>query len=73
MIYGLFFDWGYWKIFFTNLIIYFIFVMVTRSGKENPKRKTLMIASWNESSNPTSFIIEDLNVTKAMEFISKLN
>lgn len=52
--------------------------------KENPKRKTLMIATWNgmfskniliylEPSDPTSFIVEDMNVTKALEYIKFLN
>lgn len=47
MIYGLFFDWGYYKIYCINLFIYFIFVMVTKNSKENPKRKQLLAASWN--------------------------
>lgn len=84
LIHGILFDGSFWKIYFCNLFIYTLFVMLTRSTKENPKRKTLMIATWNgkhlktfyyfiESSNPTSFICEDINVTKALEYIKDIN
>ncbi len=41
------FDFTWLKIYFSIVVVYLVFVLVTRNMKENPKRKTLMIATWN--------------------------
>lgn len=81
LIHGLLFDFKFWKLYLCNLAIYTIWAFVTRSGKDNPRRKTLMISTWSgklisiivEPSNPSSACIEDINVTKTLEFVKEVN
>jgi len=73
VVHGVIFDGSFWKIYGCVFISYLIFILATMNWKENPKRKILMAATWNEPSNPTSFIVEDLNVTKALAYVKKLN
>lgn len=47
IIHGVLFDFSFWKIYFIVFVLYLAFYMVTKNSRENPKRKSLMIASWN--------------------------
>ena len=73
VIYGLLIDGTYWKIYATLLVAYLIFVFSQRVIKDNPKRKTLIAATWQEPSDPTSYIIQDVNCTNALQYIKILN
>ena len=46
-VYGMLVDGTYWKIYFALCIAYTAFVCATRVMRDNGKRKTLMIATWN--------------------------
>jgi len=70
---GLLNDGTYWLIYIMCLVIWTIFIVKTKNPRENGKRKTLMLATWNEPSDPTSFIIEDMNVTKTVQYVKELN
>jgi len=52
---------------------YYAFVTKFADPRENTKRKTMMLATWNEGNDPTSYIIEELNVTKTVQYIEELN
>lgn len=52
--------------------------------KDNPKRKTLLLSTWNgkiklmliyysEASDPTSYMVVDINVQNALDYIKKIN
>jgi len=73
VVYGMLVDGAYWKIYCCILVCYLTFVTLTRETRDNPKRKTLTIATWNEASDPTSYMIIDLNVQKSLEYVAKLN
>lgn len=73
LVYGMLVDGVYWKIYCCLLVCYLAFVTLTRETRDNPKRKTLTIATWNEASDPTSYMIIDLNVQKSLEYVAKLN
>ena len=47
IIYGIFVDGTYWKIYGVLFVGYLAFVSMTRVMKDNPKRKTLIAATWN--------------------------
>ena len=47
IIYGIWVDATFWKIYAIVLTIYTIFVTTQKSSKENPKRKTVMISTWS--------------------------
>ena len=47
ILYGIFVDGTFWKWYAAVVTCYMVFVLVQRNGKENPKRKTLLIGTWN--------------------------
>lgn len=57
-------------------VLYLGFVLVNRDMRDNPKRKIIMASTWSgkfffqililEASDPTSYQVEDINVTKAL-------
>ena len=47
IIYGIWVDATFWTIYALVLTIYTIFVTTQKNSKENPKRKTVMISTWN--------------------------
>ena len=47
VIHSLIYDWTFLKIYLLLLPLYLVFILLTRNIKENPKRKTLMLATWN--------------------------
>ena len=47
MVYGVFVDGTFWKIYITMVAAYTAWVLITRNSRDNPKRKTIMISTWN--------------------------
>jgi cell shape-determining protein MreD len=47
IIHGVLFDGTFWKIYGVLFVIYLVFVLATRNMRDNPKRKTIMAATWN--------------------------
>jgi len=47
IIYGVFIDGTFWKIYGVLVVVYAAFVLFQRDRKENPKRKTMVISSWS--------------------------
>ena len=59
VIHSLIYDWTFLKIYLQLLPLYLVFILLTRNLKENPKRKTLMQATWNGKKSFThNFFIE---------------
>jgi hypothetical protein len=73
IIHSLIYDTTYWRIYLTNVLLYSAFVILTRNSKENPKKKSLWIASFDDSNSPKSNITLDLNITRGLEYINELN
>ncbi len=46
-LYGVLFDGTFWKIYGALVALYFVFINLYKTGKENPKRKTILISSWD--------------------------
>ena len=46
VLYGLFVDFTFWKIFAAVVTLYFIFIMLYRNKRDNGKRKTILISTW---------------------------
>ena len=55
IIYGIFVDGTYWKIYGILFVCYLAFVTFTRVMKDNPKRKTIIAATWNGNNFCLSF------------------
>ena len=47
ILYGIFVDGTFWKYYAAVVACYVVFVLVQRDGRENPKRKTILIGTWN--------------------------
>jgi len=47
IIYGIFVDGTFWKIYATLVTVYLGFVLWQRDSKENPKRKTILASTWS--------------------------
>lgn len=73
MIYGAMVDGTFWKIYGVLVVVYLVFVIMQRDAKENPKRKTILMATWSQPSDPTSNIINDYKMDNAMAYVKKLN
>jgi pyruvate dehydrogenase E2 component (dihydrolipoamide acetyltransferase) len=50
-----------------------VLMLMKKVNKEATTQKTLLAASYSEPSNPTSLVHEDMNLTKALEYIKELN
>lgn len=46
LIYGLFVDGTFWKIYLVLVIAYYAFTMWYRDARANNLRKTIMISTW---------------------------
>ena len=46
MLYGVLFDATFWKIYFVLVLCYLLFVVMYTNRRDNPKRRTLTIATW---------------------------
>ena len=73
IIYGIWVDATFWKIYGVVLTIYSIFATTQLNRKETTKRKTVMISTWNQPSDPTSNIINEYNMDKAIAYVKQLN
>lgn len=73
IIYGIFVDATFWKIYALVVSIYLIFVLWQRDARDNPKRKTILISTWDQPSDPTSNIINDYNMDNALAYVKKIN
>ena len=47
IIYGIFIDATFWKIYALLVTLYTIFVLYQRDARENPKRKTILMSTWS--------------------------
>ena len=47
ILYGVFVDGTYWKIYFALLALYTVLFFSQRVTRDNGKRKTIMISTWN--------------------------
>ena len=58
MIYGIFVDATFWKLYGIVVLVYFILVTLQKDSRENTKRKTMLIGTWGckskNSSNSTT-------------------
>ena len=73
MIYGIIYDGTFWKLYSLICALYIAFVLWQRDPKENPKRKTLLAATWGQPSDPTSQVINDYRMDNAIAYVKKLN
>ena len=73
IIYGVLYDGTFWRIYFSLVAAWFVFITVVRDRKQNPKRKTITISTWSEPNDPTSYITDEYEMTKALEYIKKIN
>ena len=46
IIYGVFIDATFWKIYLILLVLWTIYVNLQKNGRDNTRRKSLLIASW---------------------------
>lgn len=46
ILYGLFIDGTFWKLYAAVVCVYFVIVMMQRNSRENGKRKTILISTW---------------------------
>lgn len=47
LVYGYLYDPTFYIIYAILLVAYTVFIFKTKNARENPKRKTLMAATWN--------------------------
>ena len=47
VLYGALVDGTFWKIYGVLVTLYLVFVMLARDIRENPKRKTILAATWS--------------------------
>lgn len=73
IIYGVFYDGTFWKIYAACFVAYLLFVYISQVRRDNGMRQTLIISTWSQPSDPTSYIIADINMTKALAYCKKLN
>jgi len=83
VIHGILFDGTFWKIYGVLFILYLALVLFTRNMRDNHKRKIIMASTWSgkyenlifcsEASDPTSYCVDDFNVTNALEYCKQLN
>jgi len=67
-IYGVFVDGTFWKIYFVLVVLYTIFHLLTRNQRENTKRKNIMISTWSECSDPTSYVTNELVMDNVLAY-----
>ena len=46
IIYGIFIDGMFWKIYLALVVFWSLFVLILRDKRENILRKTIMISTW---------------------------
>ena len=73
IIYGIAIDGTFWKIYGVLVALYSIWVLVQRDIKENPRRKTILISTWDQPDDPSAYVYNDYNMDKALAYLDKLN
>lgn len=56
ILYCIFVDMTFGYIYIALLLIYTVFSVVMTDQKSNTKRKNIMIATWSEPDDPTSYV-----------------
>jgi len=69
ILYGIFVDGTFWKIYGVLVAIYTVIAVLGRNQKENVKRKNIMISTWSECLDPTSYVCQDLRMDNLMAFL----
>lgn len=82
VVYGIFVDGTFFKIYFAILAFYtVVFGNFLVDRKQSIKRKNMNITSWNgivsyvtliAPTDPTVYLVQDVDVTKALEYVKKL-
>ena len=73
IIYGIAIDGTFWKIYSVLVAIYTVFNLVIKDIKENPRRKSILISTWDQPDDPSAYIYNDYNLDKAIAYLEKLN
>ena len=73
VIYGIVIDGTFWKIYAVLVALYSIYVLVQRDTKENPRRKTILISTWDQPDDPSAYVYNDYNMDNAIAYLDKLN
>lgn len=74
MLYGILINGTFWKLYFALVTVYFIVThFFLRNGRYNGKRKTILISTWDNANDPTSYLAFEWNMTKTFAYIKKLN
>ena len=47
VVYGIVVDGTFWKIYAVLASVYLVYSLWQRDARENPKRKTILISTWN--------------------------
>eukprot|EP00347_Sterkiella_histriomuscorum_P023920 403332930 len=74
ILYGLFVDGTYFKIYFALIAIYIVFfqfIFINRSHLT--KRKNITAVTWGAPTDPTSYIVIDFDCTKTIQYLKKIN
>jgi len=74
IIYGLFIDRRLIVIYLSILIPYYVITQLILPNKRlNTIRKKLTIATWGHPSEPQAFVMHEVDITKTLKHIEKLN
>lgn len=74
LVYGIIVDGTYWKIFFAIMLFYIVVfnnLLVDKSHVTT--RKNINVTSWGAPTDPTAYLVEEYDVSKALPYIKKLN
>jgi hypothetical protein len=69
IIYGIVIDGTFWKIYLGLVGVWYLFVLLQRDKRDNGKRKTMLISTWGEPSDPTSYIVNEISMSKCKEYV----
>ena len=58
IIYGIFFDATFWKIYGVLILLWTIYVNIQKDPRDNHRRKTLLIATWGGKLFCSHFILK---------------
>ena len=73
IIYGIAIDGTFWYIYSILVALYSIYVLIQKDIKENPRRKTILISTWDQPDDPSAYVYNDYNMDKAIAYLEKLN
>ena len=58
VLYGILYDGTFWKIYGILVTLWLVYVLWARDSRENPKRKTILAASWSCKFLSNKFVRE---------------